>query len=75
MIKFVADTMIGLGLSEENIKRLKKGSPIMIKASALKIERDIFICYGKTELDILSHLKQIGLVNEKTEIKTDNTNS
>jgi hypothetical protein len=43
---------IFIGLSEENLKRLKQGKPILINSGQLEIEQDIFILYGKTEEDI-----------------------
>lgn len=55
--------MLGVGLSEENVKRLKEGMPIHIKSEDLSNltgwEGSIFIMYGKTEDDIKDQLSSL----------------
>lgn len=73
MIKFVAkDTkLIGFGLSQANIKKLKQGLPILVDMKELGFETDhkIFIFYGKTEEDMLTDLKDHGFINDKTQLE------
>ena len=58
MIKFTASKgggiLIGFGLSEENIKKLKEGFPILVHLKELNLPSDdqILIFYGKTEAKI-----------------------
>ena len=47
---------IFLGLSEENIKRLKKNQPILIEKEQLNLPFNILISYGQTEESILEDL-------------------
>ncbi len=43
-----------LGLSSENLKRLKKGQPIKFSmAPILGVSDDLYIMHGETESDIL----------------------
>jgi hypothetical protein len=72
MVKFKAigeRDIIGLGLSEENIKRLKEGMPILVNKESLKIPFDIVILYGRTENEIEADIKKslniAGYVNDK----------
>jgi hypothetical protein len=67
MVKFKATgdrNLIGLGLSEENVKRLKEGMPIFIEKEKLEIPFDILIFYGKTEKDIENDLKTVANFSE-----------
>ena len=64
MIKFIlqGDTgkkVIGLGLSEENVARLKKDKPILVKGQDLGVEHDIVVLYGETEESIVETLKEL----------------
>jgi hypothetical protein len=51
MVKGVKGNLIFLGLSEENIRRLKLGDPIKfnMKQLGLPVDYDILIFYGETE--------------------------
>ena len=50
MIKFKADNLIGLGLSECNLKKLKEGKPITVNMSEMGFpDMKIMIFYGETE--------------------------
>lgn len=54
MLKLRKGKKILLGLSEENIRRLKKDQPIRFNLNELKIgDYDLFIVYGKTEESIM----------------------
>jgi len=66
MIKFrvvVGDNIfVGFGLSEENLKRLREGMPILIKNDEVKklfgekCEENIIVMYGRTEKEIQEEL-------------------
>lgn len=68
MIKFLVDgkngvKLIGLGLSEGNIKRLKAGDSVYIHLDELGFEGlDLTIIYGKTEKSIVDVLNAQGLI-------------
>lgn len=68
MIKFLVNgknggQLVGLGLSEGNIKNLKEGKPILIKLDELGIEGiDVLIHYGETEEAIVEDFRKQGLV-------------
>ena len=81
MIKFAADitdqndgeeaTMIGIGLSFENIEKLKAGEPILFQTDELQIEFKsggktlngvIFIMAGETEQKIVDEFREAGLL-------------
>jgi len=52
-----SDGKIILGLSEENIIRLKQGKPIAINLKEMGVgDIPLFIMYGKTEADIVVQL-------------------
>lgn len=62
MIRFTVDRngrpTIGLGLTAENIRRLKAGQPISVAGESVNIPNvDILILYGETENDIFKELK------------------
>ena len=67
MIKFLAhgkngQTIIGLGLSEGNIQRLKQGDPVYFSLEELGIEGyDVTIIYGETEEAIKDDFKKHGV--------------
>lgn len=59
MIKFIgADgKLIGFGLSEENVKRLKDGMPIKINGEEVGLRGYVFtIFYGETEEKMAAEL-------------------
>lgn len=72
MIKFKSEgkqPLIGLGLSEGNLKKLREGKPIFIMREELGIDFNLLIFWGKTEEEIQRKLKDIGMINDKTNIK------
>lgn len=73
MIKFTSNKLIGLGLTSENIKRLKQGQPILVKGSEIGKNHDILILYGKNESDLLKTLQAEYIIDKKTKIKTNQT--
>lgn len=76
MIKFKAGTLIGFGLSEENVKLLKKDRPIKVDLTTLGLSgnevKDILIFYGKTERDMERDMAD--LIVAKTYFKSDMKN-
>lgn len=73
MIKFKADgdggPLYGFGLSEENLRRLRDGKPILINLAELGMEGRAVIFYGRTETDMVRDLKAAGYVTPETERK------
>lgn len=63
MIKFKVDAknnrkLIGLGITEENVKGLKEGKPIFINGEEVDIPGiDIMVFYGKDEKAIQDSLQ------------------
>ncbi len=67
MIKFKTTgkngaVLLGFGLEEGNIERLKAGQPIYFQLDELGIEgHDVMIMYGKDQADITKQLEDAGL--------------
>lgn len=68
MIKFTApkpngEVLIGLGLEEGNIERLKEGKPILFNMAELGFEgMECMIMYGKDQGDIKKQLEDAGML-------------
>jgi len=64
--------VIGLGLSETNINKLREGMPILISTEDMKkllgVECSIMIMYGRTEKEITKTLEP--LITPETDIIT-----
>lgn len=59
MIKATAGNLIILGLSDENITRLKQGMPIVFNMAQLGIpDKKMFIFAGETEEKMQQDMKQ-----------------
>jgi len=60
--------LVGFGISEENVKRLKEGMPIAISAEDCKqlfgIDTIVTIFYGKTEADMREELSKHFVIPE-----------
>lgn len=72
MIKFKSNgnkPLIGLGLSEGNVKKLRKGKPIFIMKEELGIDFDLLIFWGRTEKEMEKKLREIGMITDETDIK------
>ena len=61
MIKFIGDSrenkghkLVGLGISEGNVIKLKEGKPILVKLNEMipDCNIDVLIFYGKTEQEL-----------------------
>ena len=76
MIKFKIEgaekPLIGFGITEENVKRLKLGRPILINLQEMGINVDILICYGETELELVETLKPY--ISDRTVIRKPDNN-
>lgn len=63
MIKFTGDrdgkTLVGLGISEGNVAKLKEGKPILVHLDEMipGSNIDILIFYGETEQSMYQELK------------------
>jgi hypothetical protein len=76
MIKFRAmqengRELVGLGLSDNNLDKLRQGMPIAIGKGRndIGLPFDILIFHGETEQDIVDKLRQEGLVDDSTTVK------
>lgn len=64
MIKFIAETkaghLLGLGITAENVKRLKSGQPLHVFCSQVGLPwpGEILIFFGETESDIHEQLSE-----------------
>ena len=64
MVKFTVlgangRTLLGIGLSQENLDRLKQGQPIIFTSEEISLpwKADILIMFGNTESDMKKELK------------------
>jgi len=56
-----------LGLSGENVRRLKDGKPIHINGSEMGLGNDIVIMYGETEAHLYKELQP--MVGAETDVQ------
>lgn len=49
--------ILGLGLTKENIQKLREGLPILVDKSRYPVPQDIIITYGDTIEDILDDMQ------------------
>jgi hypothetical protein len=71
-----AMTVVLVGLSDENIKRMKEGKPVRVTkehpaGDALPGGYELCILHGSTEMAILHQLREAGLVTEETVVNKD----
>lgn len=60
--------VVGLGLSDENVRLLTDGKPIMLNLKELGLSNiELFIFHGATEADMRGDLIKHGLITEDTE--------
>lgn len=73
MIKAISETPDGsfilLGLSEENLRRLREGKPLLVQMSELGHEGRVVIVYGETEEAIVRMLREEGLLDSSTKVR------
>lgn len=73
MIKFKTTgkrPLVGLGLSDGNLEKLREEKPIHINGEELGLDGvDILIFWGKTEKAIQKELIKLGLITNKTRIQ------
>ena len=73
MVKFRADGLIGFGLSEANVKKLKEGSPISIDMDEMGFPGiKAMIFYGETEEKIQRDLAEY--ITPETKYSSTNDN-
>jgi hypothetical protein len=67
--------MLLLGVSRENVNRLIKGQPILVKrethGDGIPRGWQITIVFGETEEDIANDLRRAGMVSKDTKIYKD----
>lgn len=74
MIKFTLTAasgkrVLGIGLSDENIKRLKEKDPILFDAAAVGIDNlDVLIMHGETEDSIREELRKNFKIGKEVEL-------
>lgn len=70
MVKFLMQgkngPIVGVGITEENVKKLKKEMPIHVKGNEMGIGVDIVIIYGKDLDNLKEQLKP--LIGDNTSI-------
>lgn len=72
MIKFKCDRnkpLIGLGLTDLNLRKMRAGNAIYVHRKELKVDYDIMVFYGETEKQIIENLKGLGMVDTFTKIR------
>ncbi len=58
--------LIGFGLSEMNLRKLRQGLPIHVHADEMGFVGDVLIFYGKTEDDLTKQMIDGGFVDPDT---------
>ncbi len=77
MMKFIADRkgrkLIGFGLSDGNLEKLRQGMPILVKLQDMHPDLDfeVVIFWGKTEIDMQNDMARYGLIGDETRITID----
>ena len=77
MIKFIAHDettnlpIVGLGLSDGNLERLRQGKPIVIDLQKMNplFKGNIIIFWGPTEQAMADYLRDTGKIGPTTEVK------
>jgi len=73
MIKFKGgsskDPLIGLGLSFENLDRLRAGEPIKVELPELGLKGTLFIFAGTTEAELTEQIQEF--ITEDTKVHID----
>lgn len=60
--------VVGLGLTDGNIEKLRADQPIMIDGQELGLAHDILIFWGPTEMQIYKQFKKAGLITKETKL-------
>jgi hypothetical protein len=76
MIKFsgtdkkTGEWVAGFGLSEGNIRRLRKGEPIMVNLKEMGLPGGkIVIMWGPTEREMYAQIRDLGMIGPETDIR------
>lgn len=51
-----------IGLSEENVRRLRDGKPVLLEGEEIGLDVDVCVCHGETEQALMGELRAIGLL-------------
>ena len=54
--------LVILGLSDENLRRLREDMPILVNGEALGLDVDIAVIAGRTEDTIQEQMRQAGML-------------
>ena len=57
--------LLGFGLSEKNLEKLREGLPIHLHADEMGFAGDVLIFYGKTEDDLAKQMIEGGFVEKE----------
>lgn len=80
MLKFLSRgenrTLVGLGLTNENLRRMQEGLPVHLKLSEMGLEGpqgeiEFFVYHGKNEESLKRELEKGGLIGPETEEHID----
>jgi hypothetical protein len=82
MLKFLstnrARALVGLGLTDENLRRMQDGKPVYVKLSEFGIgeshyagQVELFIYHGTDEESLRRQLDEAGLITPETESRID----
>lgn len=66
--------LLGFGISEGNVQRLKEGKPIHIHADEMGFAGEIMIFYGETEDEIARQLKEAMEIGEWRDQRSEKKN-
>jgi hypothetical protein len=69
--------LVGLGLTDENLRRMQEGKPVYVKLSELGVDEhranqvEVFIYHGADEESLRRQLDEAGLITPETESRID----
>lgn len=76
MIKFTAtdkqtgEVMVGLGISEGNVRLLREGKPIVVNLKDMGLPGGkVLIMWGPTEREMYAQLRDMGWIGPDTDIR------
>lgn len=73
MLKFRTDDLLGLGLSDENLARLREGKPILFSAAdvgGLDGVKRVVIFWGKDEDEMQKTMRPYFEITPETEVRS-----
>lgn len=64
--------VMGFGINQDNVRRLKKGDPIFVDLSQFGIDGEILIFYGETEQDLVAFVSPH--IDKETKVYSEGNN-